>query len=77
MIASEIKVKFKNINDIVDFVKRVEKFPYNMDIQQGQLMVDAKSLLGIMNLGLNQTVNLTVYSEECKDLEREIKNYIT
>jgi len=77
MITSEIKLTFKNVNDIVDFVNRVEKFPYNMDMQQGQLVVDAKSLLGIMNLGLNQAVNLTVYSEECKDLEREIKNYIT
>jgi len=76
-MTSEIKLTFKNVNDIVDFVNRVEKFPYNMDMQQGQLVVDAKSLLGIMNLGLNQAVNLTVYSEECKDLEREIKNYIT
>lgn len=77
MITSEMKLTFKDVNDIVDFVNRVEKFPYNMDMQQGQLVVDAKSLLGIMNLGLNQAVNLTVYSEECKDLEREIKNYIT
>lgn len=77
MITSEMKLTFKDVNDIVDFVKRVEKFPYNMDMQQGQLVVDAKSLLGIMNLGLNQAVNLTVYSEECKDLELEIKNYIT
>jgi len=77
MIISEMKLTFKDVNDIVDFVNRVEKFPYNMDMQQGQLVVDAKSLLGIMNLGLNQAVNLTVYSEECKDLEWEIKNYIT
>lgn len=77
MITSEMKLTFRDVNDIVDFVNRVEKFPYNMDMQQGQLVVDAKSLLGIMNLGLNQAVNLTVYSEECKDLEREIKNYIT
>lgn len=77
MITSEMKLTFKDVNDIVDFVNRVEKFPYNMDMQQGQLVVDAKSLLGIMNLGLNQAVNLTVYSEECKELEREIKNYIT
>lgn len=76
MKISEIKLAFKDFRDIVDFVNRVEKFPYNMDIQQGQLMVDAKSLLGIMNLGLNQTMNLTVHSEDCKDLRKEIKNYI-
>ena len=73
---SEINVTFKNPNEVLDFVSRVEKYPFDMDLSRGSIVVDAKSLLGIMNLGFNQIVNLTVYSEECKDLCEDIEKYI-
>lgn len=73
---SEINVTFKNPNEVLDFVSRVAKYPYDMDLSRGSIVVDAKSLLGIMNLGFNQVVNLKVYSEECDSLCRDIEKYI-
>lgn len=73
---SEINVTFKNPTEVLDFVSRVEKYPFDMDLSRGSIVVDAKSLLGIMNLGFNQIVNLKVYTEECKDLCEDIGKYI-
>lgn len=73
---SEINVTFKNPNEVLDFVNKVVKYPFDMDLSRGSIVVDAKSLLGIMNLGFNQIVNLIVYSEECEELCHDIEKYI-
>lgn len=73
---SEINVTFKNPTEVLDFVSRVEKYPFDMDLSRGSIVVDAKSLLGIMNLGFNQVVNLKVYAEECGSLCEDIEKYI-
>ena len=33
-------------------------------------MVDAKSILGIMNLGLNNVISLQVYGDHCEELKK-------
>lgn len=73
---SEINVTFKNPNEVLDFVNKVVKYPFDMDLSRGSIVVDAKSLLGIMNLGFNQIVNLKVYAEECEELCQDIEKYI-
>ncbi len=73
---SEINVTFKNPTEVLDFVSRVEKYPFDMDLSRGSIVVDAKSLLGIMNLGFNQIVNLKVYTEECEALCEDIEKFI-
>ena len=50
---SEMLVSFKNPEEILNFVNTVAKYPYDMDMKRGRFVVDAKSILGIMNLGLN------------------------
>lgn len=42
-------VVFQNPSDILEFVRKVEKYPYDMDMKRGRYIVDAKSLLGLMN----------------------------
>lgn len=73
---SEINVTFNNPNEVLDFVNRVAKYPFDMDLSRGSIVVDAKSLLGIMNLGFNQVVSLKVYAEDCEALCHDIGNYI-
>ena len=47
----------------------------DMDLESGRAVVDAKSLLGLMNLGLNKEIELKVYDENCQDLFDEISEY--
>ena len=57
---SKMIVVFQNLDDIVKFVQKVEKYPYNMDMKRGKYVVDAKSLLGLLNLGVQREIELNV-----------------
>ena len=58
---SEMLVSFKNPEEILNFVNTVAKYPYDMDMKHGRYIVDAKSLLGLMNLGFQKKIELKVY----------------
>ncbi|MCI8866288.1 MAG: HPr family phosphocarrier protein [Lachnospiraceae bacterium] len=73
---NKFKVKFKDPEEVVDFVNRVERYPFAMDLSRGSVVVDAKSLLGIMVLGLNQVVSLSIYADECTQLCQDIEKFI-
>lgn len=68
-------VTFKNPDEILDFVNTVSKYEFDMDMRKGRVVVDAKSLLGIMHLGLNNEIELQVYSDNCEELRKEIQKY--
>ena len=74
-IMREINLTFRNPDEVLEFVKTVEQYPFDMDLCRGSVVVDAKSLLGIMNLGFNQTVNLKIYSNDCNELFQNIEKY--
>ena len=65
-------VVFHSLDDIVKFVQKVEKYPYNMDMKRGKYVVDAKSLLGLLNLGFQREIELNVYEEECGALRKNL-----
>lgn len=67
---------FHDTEEVVDFVRKVEKYPFHMDLCKGSIIVDAKSLLGVLNMGFNQTVKLRVYAEQYEDMYQEIKHLI-
>ena len=49
----EMKLTFKTPEEIYEFVNTVSKYEFDVDVRRGRVVVDAKSLLGIMHLGLN------------------------
>ncbi|MGN1191406.1 MAG: HPr family phosphocarrier protein [Dorea sp.] len=73
---SKKMVMFRSPDDVLDFVKKVEKYPYDMDMKRGRYIVDAKSLLGLMNLGFEQEIELKVYNDDCDDLWKDIEKYV-
>ena len=76
VVMSKIIVVFQSPDDILEFVQKVEKYPYNMDMKRGKYVVDAKSLLGLMNLGFHREIELEVHEEECEDLRKDIEEFI-
>ena len=65
----------KNPEEIVAFVNTVSKYDFDMDMRKGRAVVDAKSLLGIMHLGLNNVIELQMYSDQCEELQKELEKY--
>lgn len=69
-------VIFRKVEDMLDFVKKVENYPYDMDMKSGRFTVDAKSLFGLLNLGLERKIELKVYDEDCDALFDDIAQYL-
>lgn len=70
-------IMFRKIDDMLDFINKVENYPYDMDMKSGRFTVDAKSLFGILNLGLEKKIELKVYDENCDALFEDIAPYVT
>ena len=72
---SEMKITFKHPEEIREFVNMVSKYDFDIDVRRGRVVVDAKSLLGIMHLGINNEIALQMYTDDCEELCREIAKY--
>ena len=72
---SEMKITFKHPEEIREFVNTVSKYDFDMDMRKGRVVVDAKSLLGIMHLGLNSVMELKMHSDDCEELQKKILKY--
>ena len=61
---------------VKNFVSLVNRYPYDMDLRSGRYVVDAKSILGIFSIDLSKPIRMTIYSDECDNLLRELDDYI-
>lgn len=55
--------------DVADFVTRVSKIPCDVDLSTGVFSIDAKSLIGVLGLGVGKPLKLEV----CDDYENSVK----
>ena len=65
-------IEFKSINQIQIFIKWAEKIPYEMDLSRGSICIDAKSLMGLISLGINNPVDLIVYGWLSADTKQQL-----
>jgi phosphocarrier protein HPr len=69
-------VQLKSINDVKDFVRIVNDFPYDVDLASGRYIVDAKSIMGIFSLDLTQPIEVDIHSDNGEDLKLKLKPFI-
>lgn len=74
---SNVDIYLNSMEDVIDFVKCAGKHPYDMDIVHGNSMVDAKSILGVLDMAVGKKVQLRVYDEQADDLMQEIKPFMS
>ena len=73
---TKLPVKLNSMQDAKYLVQIAESCPYDVELICGRYIVDAKSLLGLMNLGFDQKIELKVYDEECDDLWKELDKFV-
>lgn len=56
----DLKVNFKNIAQINKFCKAAEKYDGNVTVSCGSVEVDGESIIGLVNLGFNKTVDVQI-----------------
>lgn len=71
----EIDIRLSLAENVKAFVNVVSRFDYEMDLQSGRHVVDAKSILGIFSLDLSKPVKLVVHSDDCQPLLDAIKPF--
>ena len=48
----ELKIMLKNSEEVKQFVKAATDCPNDIDLKSGSIYLDAKSLLGVMSMGI-------------------------
>jgi len=71
----KFQVHLKSINDVKEFVRVVNEFPYDVDLASGRYIVDAKSIMGIFSLDLARPIEVEIHSQDCSDLIERLKPF--
>ena len=59
-----MNVRFTNINQIPDFVTLMGIFSPDIDIVDGRCVIDAKSLNGVLSLGLYKDFEVYIHTND-------------
>ena len=72
-----VNIRLTMMTDHVkNFVSVVNRYPYDIDLRSGRYVVDAKSILGIFSIDLSRPVQMSIYSDDCDDLIKDLEGYI-
>ncbi len=68
------KVKFNDVEDVREFVKAASDCEFDVDISYDRILVDAKSIMGILGMDLKR--DLTVHCHgECDKFACSIRKW--
>lgn len=70
-----IYVKFKNNEDVCNFVNIVCRYDTDFDLVKGRKIIDAKSYLGILCFDLSNPLRLDIH-EENDEILRDLTDFI-
>ena len=73
-----VKISLNSIDKVKSFVNDITKFNNDFDLVSGRYIVDAKSVMGIFSLDLNEptTLNIHATDSEMGPILEAIKPYI-
>ncbi len=70
------QVKFNSIEDVKAFVNIVNHFGYEIELQRDEYKVDAKSILGVLSLGIEEPLIVLADTLNASELKRELTPYL-
>lgn len=70
-----MQIKLTNIQDVRDFVNEVIMIEYEVDLQQGRYVIDAKSIMGIFSLDLMAPITVIAYSDDACGFFEQLERF--
>ncbi len=70
------QIMIKSILDAKNFVNIVNMCDFDVDLESGKYLVDAKSIMGIFSLDLSKPIKMHVYSDNLDEFEEKIRCFI-
>lgn len=71
-----VSIHLKDMAEIKRFVNLVAMQDFEIDLISGRYLTDAKSIMGVLSMDLNQPIEMLVHSERCDEFLQAIKDYI-
>ncbi len=70
----ECQIRFQAAGDVKEFVNAASKCDFDIDIFYNRIIIDAKSILGILSMDLTKVMTVKCYGED-KDFDRTIAKF--
>lgn len=74
--ANAVSLRFLTLDEIQEFVWMVMNYKGDTDLVQGKKTVDAKSILGIYSLNIQEQMELLVHNGDFEQLKGQIGKFI-
>ena len=75
----EVNILLNTIEKATNFVHLSNLAPFDIDIQSGRYLMDAKSIMGLFSIDLRNPLKLRIVSDDNKAIDRyleSIKEYL-
>jgi len=70
------KIKLNTFHDVQEFNAILTRFAFDIDLVSGRYIVDAKSVMGIYSLDLNNPIELKAHTDDAEELFAQIDKFI-
>lgn len=71
----EKKIQLKAFSEVKEFVKAAEKCEYDVDVFYNRVVVDAKSILGVMSMDLTRPLTVKYHVEDQDCFEQALNKF--
>lgn len=71
----EIKIRLLTMKQVKEFVGFAEKCDYDIDISYNRVVIDAKSILGILSMDLSKVLIVKCYGDDCEEFFNNIEKF--
>ena len=72
----KVQITLSNIQDIRAFVNAVTLLDYEVDLEQGRYIVDAKSIMGIFALDTLSPITLVAHTDNADAFFKTIESFL-
>lgn len=71
---TQSKIKLNATEEVQEFVNAATKCDFDIDIYYNRFLIDAKSILGILNVDLTKVLTVECHGES-KEFDRTLKKF--
>lgn len=75
IVMNEKQIKLQSRQEVQDFVQAATKCNFDIDISYDRVIIDAKSFLGVLGLGVSRVLTVS-YSGMNNEFENTVQKYL-
>ena len=72
----KMTISLAAINDVKEFVNKMTKYDFDIDLVSGRYAIDAKSIMGIFSLDLSKPIELQAHTNDASAFKADISKFI-